>query len=263
MRFYFLPWDQHSQGCKTLSEKLNAPRILLEGSRFQHNAGRVVINWGSGTNHPRVNGLVLNKPQAVSEAINKLRSLQTMASVGVNTVEFTTDRAQVLEWMARREPVVFCRTQLRSSEGRGIVIAKRPDDVVPAPLYTYRFPKKTEFRVHVAFGEVIDVTEKRLRNGWRTIANRSEFIRNTSSGWVFCHNAVNISAEAKQQAVKAVAGLSLDFGAVDLAVNSRGDIKVFEVNTAPGLECTETIDAYVTAFNNYKNRANNNALPRL
>lgn len=153
-----------------------------------------------------------------------------------------------------RDSKVVCRTLLRASEGRGIVVARSAEELVAAPLYVKFWPKETEYRVHVFNGEVIDVAQKRLRNGARNQEGRNPYIRNTANGWVYTHENVNISGRARELACDAVRSVGLTFGAVDLAVNQRGDICVFEINTAPGLENTATINAYRDAIRRYCNQ---------
>ena len=102
--------------------------------------------------------------------------------------------------------------------------------------------------------EVIDVVQKRLRNGVKDQEGRNEYIRNLANGWIFAHENVNCPDNVKQEALKAVAALELDFGAVDVVVDKEGKAYVLEVNTAPGLENQQTIQAYTNAFNNYKKK---------
>jgi glutathione synthase/RimK-type ligase-like ATP-grasp enzyme len=65
---------------------------------------------------------------------------------------------------------------------------------------------------------------------------------------VYCREDVSPPAEALDIAVKAVAALGLDFGAVDVAWNEHyNKCVVFEVNTAPGLY-GHTLDVYVNAI---------------
>ncbi len=111
---------------------------------------------------------------------------------------------------------------------------------------------------------VIDITQKKrsIQNPpgdgggvHRTIHQR--IVRSYDNGWVFAHENLHLPNGLREAldlaAVGAVKALNLDFGAVDVAVRcnpdgSFRDLKVLEVNTAPGLECTQTIQAYVEAF---------------
>lgn len=103
--------------------------------------------------------------------------------------------------------------------------------------------------MHVLGGVAAVVQQKRRRNGILQDTDQS-LIRNYDNGWVFAtQNVVYASAaietSVKEQAIAAVRGLSLDFGAVDICVNKQGDTAyVLEVNTAPGLSSPTVLAAY-------------------
>ena len=144
---------------------------------------------------------------------------------------------------------VLCRTLLRANSGRGIVVAKKPEELVDAPLYTRYTPKTKEFRVHTSakFG-IFDIQEKRKRKE----SEKSEvpYIRNHDQGWVFCRENVACPDDVKLEAEKAVQALSLDFGAVDIGYHPTYGAFVYEVNTAPGLE-GQTCESYSAFFKRF------------
>lgn len=153
--------------------------------------------------------------------------------------EWTTSIDVARAWNS----VVVSRHLLRSSEGRGITIADTPDAIQNAPLYVKYIKKLGEYRVHVAFGEVLSISQKRRRNG-----NDSSRIRNTANGYVFCRDNVVLPEGINELALKAVQALGLDFGAVDIIYNRHyNQCYVLEVNTAPGIEGT-TVNEYANAF---------------
>lgn len=253
MKLFVMPYRKGSNGAREMRDGLEATMIKTERSRYRPKANHLVVNWGNAEPNVAIGDSVLNKPLAVGVAVNKLTAFRVMQEAGVSVPEFTTDVNVARAW-AQDEKVVFCRTLLRSSEGKGIVLARTPAEVVAAPLYTKRVAKRDEFRVHVFKGEVIDAVQKRLRRDAQNDANHNAFIRNHDNGWVFAHENVVVPDAAKAEAIKAVEALNLDFGAVDLAVTARGRVYVFEVNTAPGLENKATIVAYVNAIKNYNNK---------
>ncbi len=110
--------------------------------------------------------------------------------------------------------------------------------------------KKKEFRVHVVNGSVIDVQQKKKRNGVET----TSLIRNLANGWIFAHEGVVEPAGLREMGVAAVAAVGLAFGAVDIIWNEKqNQCYVLEINTAPGL-CQTTCDKYADAFaRNYAN----------
>ena len=144
---------------------------------------------------------------------------------------------------------LYARTKLTSKGGEGIVIVSGHDDLNQlgyCPLFTRQFPTHREFRVHVVFGQVLHVLEKKKRRG----TNPDPLIRSHQRNWVFCQNDLApIPDIVSTTALAAVAALGLDFGGVDLAIDRYEQPAVFEVNTAPGLEGTSLLK-YTEAFRN-------------
>lgn len=139
------------------------------------------------------------------------------------------------------------RTKLNGHSGAGIVLAAREEDVPEnCPLYVKYIKKVAEYRVHVAFGKVIDVQHKRKRVDY--VGDVDYAVRNHHTGWVYCRDGVDSNATLEHQAITACSLLGLDFGAVDIIYNKHKDAYyVLEVNTAPGLEGT-TVEKYANAF---------------
>ena len=241
MRPAVFPHNLGSHGARLLAEALNTVRIRRQG-RFVANEHSCIVNWGN-SDVPRFPTrrvgevyTILNHPRAVAVASDKLRTFEAFRRDGVPHPQWTTNRREAEAFFTGERSKVVCRTLLRASEGRGITIATSARELIPAPLYVKYFPKQDEYRVHVFRGEVIDVAQKRLRNGERENPNRNQYIRSHSNGWIFAHENVHLPGQARDVALQAVRSCGLDFGAVDLAVNRNGQVSVFEVNTAPGIE---------------------------
>lgn len=149
----------------------------------------------------------------------------------------------------------MCRRKLNGHSGAGIVVAARVEDIVDAPLYTQYVKKAKEFRVHVAFGQVIDVQAKRKRIDFSGEVNFA--VRNHDNGWVYCRENIEEPADLRDQALRSISALGLDFGAVDIIYNQHyNKCYVLEVNTAPGLEgtsVTKYTEAFVQHLNGVKN----------
>lgn len=253
MRPVLFPHNIGSHGARVLAQALNAIRVRANGT-YVPRRGDCVINWGGSTLPAWRNSATarwLNNFVAVGVASDKLRTFEALQRHSVPIPEWTTDRRVAEGWFSTEGAKVVCRTLLRASEGRGIVVAKTARECVAAPLYVKFFQKQEEYRVHVFNNEVIDVAQKRLRNGERERAGRDPYIRSHANGWVFAHENVQLPGPARDAALAAVRAVGLEFGAVDLAVNTRGRVVVFEVNTAPGLENTQTINAYAQAIRRY------------
>lgn len=257
MRPVIFPYNIGSQGARALARQLNTVRVRRNG-RYVPRRNDAVINWGNSEVprwRERIVGatyVICNHPARVAVASDKLRTFQVFRAAGIPHPAWTTNRTEAEAFFTSERSKVVCRSLLRASEGRGITVAETPTALIPAPLYVKYWPKTTEYRVHVFRGEVIDVAQKRLRNGERERVGRNRYVRSHSNGWIFARENVDFPRQARELALSAVRSLGLDFGAVDLAVNSRGEYTVFEVNTAPGLE-GQTVGKYANAVRRFCN----------
>lgn len=211
----------------------------------------VILNWGNSHAAPHLmEKRWINPPDKVALAVSKFQSLTKLKAADVPCVEVTRDDQVAQKWNQQGR----CLTRRDGlSGGAGIregLVVNMADS-----FYAKVFPKTHEFRVHVFRGHAIDFTEKKARHG----ANVNRLIRSYDNGWNFAHNDLSVTpadkAELEELAIEAIEALELDFGAVDLLAilnkeNPRGlkKARVCEVNTAPGLENTATIDAYVAAI---------------
>jgi glutathione synthase/RimK-type ligase-like ATP-grasp enzyme len=212
----------------------------------------VIINWGCSKAPDRLAaGKFINKPAQVAAAGNKLTTFDLLKGVdGVSIPEYTTDYQTACKWVEEEGKVVVCRTKLQGHSGAGIVLAARVEDVVVnCPLYVKYIKKASEYRVHVAFGEVIDVQAKRQRTDYEGTIDFA--IRNHHTGWVYCRENIVEPADLRANALTAIRILGLDFGAVDIIYNKHlNKSYVLEVNCAPGLEGT-SVTNYTEAFTKY------------
>lgn len=241
-----IPYKVGSKSAADLATALGIKRIRQQGDTLTLRNNEVVINWGNSSIGRNIRGArFINPPSAVANAVNKLTALTMMDEGDVDTPDFTTDIAQARAWIQDNRKVV-CRTKLSSYGGAGIVIAEREDQLVDAPLYVRYMPKEHEYRVHVMNGQVffvqrkarkMDVPDERVN--WQ--------VRNLEGGFIYANQNIEVADTVRDNAVRAVASLGLDFGAVDVLVTQRGRPYVLEVNTACGLAGT-TLERYVEAF---------------
>jgi glutathione synthase/RimK-type ligase-like ATP-grasp enzyme len=207
----------------------------------------IIINYGLDAIPAWVSGLWANKFVGIT---SKLRAFERFKAAGIPTPEWTTNIEEARQWISAGK-IVVCRTLLNAHSGRGIVLLSEampnPLNIPVAPLYVLYKKKRSEYRVHVFDGKVIDVSEKRRRNGSH-ILNPEGYIRNLANGWVFCRDGVVEPADLRDLATKAVSALGLTFGACDIIWNEHENkCYVLEVNTAPGLEGT-TLQRYMEAI---------------
>lgn len=247
---WVLPYNINSESAKKLAEAIGSRRIKSDNSRFIHRPNRVVINWGHNA-YPewmKEESPVLNNPNSVLIATNKLSALQVMLERGVSVPEFTVDKAEAVNWGSD----LIIRTILRGHGGEGtyyvprLSIAERVNLLNEGKLFTKYIKKTAEYRVHVFDGEVRDVQQKKKRTDLPN-DNVDFQIRNAQNGWVFCREGIEVPDAVKEQAILAVNALGLDFGAVDVIWNQVHGAFVLEVNTAPGIEGS-TLETYATYF---------------
>lgn len=252
MKPYIYPYKNGLRSALALREETGWPRISLDKSKFKASKDKVVINWGcSNIDNGEVRKCnIINSPEAVAVATNKLHFFQACSKAGVSTPSWTGEVGIAKDW-ARAGRTVVARTMLRGSGGAGIVICESVEDVPPAELYTIYVPKKSEWRVHLTSRGVFDVQRKARRKdfpedriNWR--------VRNLEGGFIYAREGnedvprcvVNVAREA-------LAATGLDFGAVDVIYNERHDRAfVLEINTAPGLEGA-TVGNYSRALTSY------------
>jgi glutathione synthase/RimK-type ligase-like ATP-grasp enzyme len=228
-RLVLVPYNMGSRAARDLAKKL--------GEKVGHKVWRV--------RQQRVGRRI---PFVLRQGTDKVAQFNKFKVANVPTPDFTTDRNAAIQWLADGTPVV-ARTITNGSEGRGIVIAETPEQVVGAPLYTKYFKKKKEFRVHVFNEQVIDVAEKRKRKDHAD--QRDSRVRNLANGYVFCRDGLVEPAGLRDLAISATKALGYNLGAVDIAWNERHNrLVVFEVNANPGLQGT-TLDSYTTAIVNW------------
>lgn len=255
MIFKIDPYKPGSKGAKALSQALGCQRLKKNNSRFVQKARHSVINWGNSVHHQRVTGgYDYNLPDAVKLASCKLRTFNVLEIYNVPTPEWTTSHAEASEWLREGEKV-YCRHTTRGKGGQGITIIEAESvnedttcypELPSVPLYTKGLDSWDECRIHIdKNGTIIDWQRKLRRNG----AESPNTIRNHENEYVFCRNVEPPPEVAFEVARDAVKALGLDFGAVDVAFFLTGGAKVFEVNSAPGLEGT-TLDNYVSYFRN-------------
>lgn len=232
MRVRIVPYNSRSKSARLLAKALTEElgyRVWLGAPRYN----QANIYWGNpgGAN------------------ASKLDTFRILESAGVSIPDYTTDPEVAKQWLSTGSKVV-CRRLLRASEGRGIVLATTSESLVQAPLYVKYVPKKKEFRVHVAGGEVILVQQKKKRRG----VDANAQIRNHGD-WVFCLNDIEEPDDLRtvgHAAVMAVCPSTL-CGAVDIVWNKKQNkCFVLEVNSAPGL-CPKTAKIYAQFI---KERAN-------
>lgn len=216
--------------------------------------GQIIINWGCSSNNfnlsPTLNG-VYNTPDAIKIAVNKLKTLSILEEQYLPVPMFTTTKDGAIRLLSEFGGVV-CRTLLTSHSGKGIVLARKEEDVVDAKLYTAYYKKLNEYRVHVFRNNSLLVKKRKLSKeklGRRGIKDTPQFIRNLRHGFIYSTRLDDVSDDLqstlKSLGMMAIKALGLDFGAVDIMETEDHGLLILEVNTAPGLSNQSTFNFYL------------------
>lgn len=222
--------------------------VRNDSPTFKPRLGDVIINWGNST-HPiwETEAVAsLNNPDSIALSINKLHTFLKLRGENACRIPEFSLRLVAKDWFNAGLDIV-CRHTLVGFGGAGIeLVNNKTHETLPdAHLYVLYKKKAAEFRVHVFKDVVIDVTQKKVKEGAENV-NRQ--IRNHANGWVYCRENIDVPQDVFKQAVAAVTALGLDFGAVDVIWNHKEQqAYVLEVNSAPGLE-GQTLTSYKEAI---------------
>ena len=253
---------------------------------------RFVINWGSSQvplNFRQRQLTYSNAPQAVSIIADKILTLTALSTENIPALEYMGAREtarltdgfrDIAEHWLEQDGKIVARHILNGHSGAGIEIVRRGNPIPDAPLYTRYFRKDAEYRVHMFYGEPILIQQKRrMREDRRDAANEdneSHLIRNHHNGWAFTTNNLdcdsrNYRARLCEVANLACVAVGANHGAVDLLVRHNSvdmprdlvdtdyrdhDIRVCEINSAPSLDATSTLNAWANAFRSKFNAEN-------
>ena len=246
-RMFMYMFSMKSAGGLDVQKHLDCMQIRHENSKFKGDKDTVVINWGCGGELPPevMKCHVINRPEKIYNAINKITFLDLCKTKGVRTIPWTTSSREAQRWIDEGD-TVYCRTRLEGRQGQGIVICDKSTPLVAARLYTRYTKGEREYRVHVVDGEVIAVHRK-VHDGETAETPETDMIRNTANGWLFARRSV-YPKDICVQAKAAVEAVGLDFAVVDILWGREGAY-VLEANTAPGIDTMDwTCSQYAKAL---------------
>src|SRR6185312_65427 len=213
-------------------EKFDKPRLVTPS---------LILNWGCGKVLP-VRCRVLNHASRVAVAANKLRTFQALSEAKIATLEWTKDVAEALKW--HKTSSVIGHHNLHGHSGSGLTLFKKGEGGPSScKVYTKYFPKRVECRVLcVRSGDTYStfyMEKKRVLENRYKEFDISEapttFVRTYSNGWIYSREVPD-DPKAMELAIRAMKAMKLDYGAVDVMKDTKGNYVVGEVNTAPGLE---------------------------
>lgn len=251
---FVYPYHQSSVSSKLIAEELGIKRLKREGSKIKDSPDLSIINWGA-SRVPYNKARIINKPQEVADAANKLRFFRKMAEhKPVRTPKFTTDYREAAKWIADGH-TVCSRAVLNGNSGKGLLVtnelARLPKN---SPLYTFYMPKAAEFRVHIIGGHVYRVQKKVWPKDKPKPDNINWHVRNHENGFIFqVAGPLEIPNDVLVQAKAAMLAAGLDFGGVDVIYSVKTDkASILEINCAPGIE-GHTVQVYANAMKDLLN----------
>jgi len=200
---------------------------------------KFVVNFGcSNLQIEEDTNYICNGPVRVGVAKDKLRTFTELTIDQLPIIEVTTLPTIAENWKQSGR-VVFSRMTATGHSGQGIVL----NEVIPGAEFYSVAPKEdyTEYRALIFDDEIIGLAQKRKLSKERLsqegLTEAHPYIRTRKNGWVFARNNVDMPEQSHlKTAIRALETISLEFGAVDFLVTASGEMKIIEINSAPGME---------------------------
>ena len=232
----------HTRGVHVARATLN--------SRLRNLPQRCVINLGVSQPPPLLrDSLFSNGPPHVPNCTDKRRTFFCLEHAHVPTLEWSTLPEIAEGWLGQQGRKVVVRHDVSGHSGAGIEIVRLGEELPQAPLYTKYFKKRREFRVHVAFGSVIHVQQKRKMRGFDHVLDDRRLVRTHGNGWIFSVDVRTMDMpKLHELALSAARAVVCNHCAVDILEAADGTQVVCEINSAPGMEAPSVINAYAEAF---------------
>ena len=232
---------------RALVDKVDNP-VFRRASPKVVPAKRTIISRRGNVLRRGSAAFVRNHFLVTQRPLNKVEQFERFTLAGISCPKWarTSEEARVLACKT-----LFARTLINATCGRGIVEFDSDAAIYPrAPLYTEYIPKKAEYRFHVFGDQVIDIQQKKKKREFNE-DERDTRIRNLHNGYIYSRDGVNPPNGAADLAIRAVAALGYQYGAVDLIYNEkRNQCYVLEVNSRPGI-INSTCDSYANAIIDY------------
>lgn len=245
-----------SQGALELVRALNCQRLRrfdgadfwTAGKRAILKEGDVLLIWGASA--PEIEGIrVLNGTDII---LNKYEEWSFLVNNDVPTLTL------YLDYQIKRDRAYYISKHnligriLKHQGGMDLLSSSiNPDFWVVKEKFV------REYRIHSFNGRSIRAGVKVHRDGfvlvedekkWKPNANLVHpWVRSWDGGWKVSYDDFKSTQNLRSLANKAVKALGLTFGAVDIGELQTGQLKVLEVNRAPGIE-GNSVASYVKAI---------------
>lgn len=226
------------------------------GLKFHTNTNKirkdstVIIRYGNAQESPNIiNDTVCNSRESIIRCSNKHKLSNYLEGSGILSPRYFLYKPGMIVPTELGQKFLCRKREHRA--GKDIIVLER-GELIPAsteylvPLYENIL---REYRVHVAFGNVVKVMRK-----YPTDENADPIVKTSSFGWQYKRSAlsrVQCAKSMQQAALKVAEILGLSFCGVDMAWSSKklGLAKwiVWEVNSAPSLN-TNSLTLYIELF---------------
>lgn len=226
-----------SKTANQIGQILNLP-VVKSLTTLDYRPG-MIIRWGRTTHFE---GKQLNTAEAVEKASNKVLCRKLLQEAGLPIPKPTETDFPVIGRPAKHHSgyrFYVCRTS------RDVRRAKRRG----AEYFSQYYPKKNEYRVHIASDKCILMSVKKGNKNkriWNKRKNGFYFRHMHRSEWINDNHLMNM-VKVSKEAIKLI---GLDFGAVDILADAEGGFPPFvicEINTAPALSPL-AINKYIKYF---------------
>lgn len=189
-----------------------------------------------------------NNGTAVHNAGNKTYSRRVMRQ---NDIPVPTP------WYGDTIPVYpMIARPTRHARGQHFYVIRNDADLRRCPInntngyFSAVFPKTHEYRVHCAHGKILFIQNKGFQPDPNGDIRANQFI--TETEWItvpWSQTKNRLMKQVMRAALSAVDILGLDYGAVDVMVNTTNNsVAVCEVNTAPSIDGPYWISRYTRYF---------------
>jgi glutathione synthase/RimK-type ligase-like ATP-grasp enzyme len=204
----------------------------------------LAIRWGNRSDWSSVKP-IYNQSDALNKASNKSRARKIMLEGSIRCPKMVTPNTI----LPTQYPVI-CRPFVHKGGAHFGVLkdfgtfSHQFNRLRGTHYFSEFIDKDSEYRVHCAHGKILGLLKKPAPDDPKQIAWNHAL--NADAFEVINWNAY--SKEMANLALKALASMGMDFGAVDVIVKN-GEAYVLEVNSAPSLYSTEYMtDRYVRYF---------------
>lgn len=258
----FVLYHPRVTAIKRIARELNVSVYYpnhAQRNRIRSQQAPVLVNWGCSHVPPHTLPM-LNAD--ISASVRKMRTFELLQAAQLPIPRTVTNAAEIIDGAAFYMRGRYLGRKDGLTGGAGITVYAQgtlPPSNAHHDFYSQVVSKQYEVRLHVARGEVICEQFKFVPQGSQVL------IRNYDNGARFTtarlerHIDHALAERARDIAIRAVSACNMDFGALDMALTTRGNWVIFEINSAPGLSQRDvgagvdlnmpsTYDAYLSFF---------------